>query len=230
MIKVVGLGAGGHAKVVIDILRRIGDYELVGLLDPKEELWGSELEGARILGSDALLPELFGQGVTHAFIGLGSVVDTMPRRRLYEKARCHGFQIVRAIHPQSVVSATAIIGHGPTLLPTSVVNAAATLGDNVIVNTGAIVEHDCIIGDHVHIATGAKLCSTVQVGAGAHIGAGATVRQVIRIGEGAAIGAGAVVVKDVDPGTVVVGVPARVLRRTGYNTLEGASNLSEGPH
>lgn len=230
MIKVIGLGAGGHAKVVIDILRRVGDYELVGLLDPKEDLWGSEIEGVKVLGGDPLLPELFGQAVTHAFIGLGSVADTYPRQRLYEAARRHGFQIVRAIHPQSVVSATASIGHGPTIMPTSVVNAGATLGDNVIVNTGAIVEHDCVIGDHVHLATGARLCSTVQVGEGAHIGAGATVRQVIRIGEGAAIGAGSVVVKDVEPGTVVVGVPARLLRHTGYNTPEGASNMAGESH
>ena len=211
MIRVVGLGAGGHAKVVIEILWLMGGYELVELLDPNQELWGTEILGVPVLGDDNRLPELYDQGVRHAFIGLGTVGDTRPRRRLYEKARRQGFQIVQAIHPRSVIAPSVEIGHGPTIMAGAVINAATRLGDNVIVNTGAIVEHDCVIGDHVHIATGAQLASTVQVGIGAHIGAGATVRQCITIGEGAIVGAGAVVVKDVPPHTVVVGVPARPL-------------------
>lgn len=212
MKQVVGLGAGGHAKVVIEILRAMGGYEFIGLLDPKQELWDTEVLGVPVLGDDALLPELRSQGIHYAFIGLGTVGDTRPRRRLYEKARQKGFEIVQAIHPQAVVAPSVAIGHGPTIMAGAVINAAAKLGDNVIVNTGAIVEHDCIIGDHVHVATGAQLASTVQVGTGAHIGAGATVRQCITIGEGAIVGAGAVVVKDVPNDVTVAGVPARILK------------------
>lgn len=212
MKQVVGLGAGGHAKVVIEILQIVGVYEIVGLLDPKQELWNTEVLGVPVLGDDDLLPQLYEQGIHYAFIGLGTVGDTRPRRRLYEKARRHGFQIVESIHPQAVISPSAEFGEGVTIMAGAVINACTRLGANVIVNTGVVVEHDCVIGDHVHIATGAKLASTVRVGTGAHIGAGATVRQCIAIGEDALVGAGAVVVKDVPPHTVVVGVPARSLR------------------
>jgi UDP-perosamine 4-acetyltransferase len=198
---------------VIEILRLMGTYELVGLLDPKPELWNTRVLGTPVLGDDAMLPDLYRQGVHHAFIGLGSTGDTGPRRRLYEKARREGFQSVGAIHSQAVISPSAQMGKGLTVMAGAVINAAAILGDNVIVNTGAIVEHDCVLADHVHIATGSRLCSTVRVGIGAHIGAGATVRQSITIGEGAIVAAGAAVVKDVDPWTVVAGVPARVLER-----------------
>jgi UDP-perosamine 4-acetyltransferase len=211
VVQVIGIGAGGHAKVVIEALRLIGGYEIVGLLDPKEELWGTDVMGVTVLGNDELLPELYSQGVQHAFIGLGSIGYTNPRRRLYELALGHEFQIVQAIHPQSVVSPYTQIGPGPTIMAAAVINAGAALGENVIVNTGAIVEHDCVIGNHVHIATGARLCSTVLVEAQAHIGAGATVRQCTSIGEGAVVGAGAVVVKNVEPWTVVAGVPATIL-------------------
>jgi UDP-perosamine 4-acetyltransferase len=213
VIRVVGLGAGGHAKVVIEILRLMGGYELVGLLDPKRELWGTGILGIRVLGDDNLLPELYNQGVHHAFIGLGTTGDTRPRRRLYEKVHRQGFQVVQAIHPQAVIAPSVEIGHGPTIMAGAVINAAARLGDNVIVNSGAIIEHDCAIGDHVHIATGARLASTVYVSEGAHIGLSASIRQCIHIGRNAIVGAGAVVVDDVPDSVVVVGVPARTLRR-----------------
>jgi UDP-perosamine 4-acetyltransferase len=154
------------------------------------------------------------------FIGLGSTKDTQPRRRLYELALANGFRSIRTIHPQAIISSSAIIGAGPTIMANAVINAATTLGENVIVNTGAIIEHDCTIGDHVHIATGAKLASTVRVGKGAHIGLGASVRQGISIGECSLVGAGSVVVDDVAPWTVVVGVPARPISHAGLGALK----------
>ncbi len=213
MTQVIGLGAGGHAKVVIETLRLIGGYEIIGLLDPKQELWGIKVLGVPVLGDDQLLSEIFNQGVCWAFIGLGGVGDLQPRRELFEKVRRQGFQIVSAVHPQAIISPSAKIGHGPTVMASATINAAAHLGENVIVNTGAIIEHDCIIGDHVHIATGAKLAGTVHVEAGAHIGLGASILEGIRVGEDAIVGAGAVVVDDVPERVTVVGIPARILKR-----------------
>ena len=91
----------------MEILQLNGGYELVGLLDPKRELWNIEVLGIPVLGDDRLLPEFYDQGVGYAFIGLGTVGDTRPRRDLYEKARRCGFQIVPEIHPQAVVSPSA---------------------------------------------------------------------------------------------------------------------------
>lgn len=213
MVQAIGLGAGGHAKVIIEILRLTGSCDLVGLLDAKSEYWGTEVLGVPILGDDSLLSELYDRGVRYAFIGVGTVGDTQPRKRLYQKVCQLGFQIVPAIHPQAVISPSVEIGQGPTIMANATLNAAARLGDNVIVNTGAIIEHDCIVGNHVHIATGARLAGTVCVGEGTHIGLGASIRQGIYIGHNAIIGAGAVVVRDVPDNVVVVGVPARVLKR-----------------
>lgn len=215
MKQVIGLGAGGHAKVVAEILRLSDDYEFIGLLDPRQELWNTEVLGIPVLGDDSLLPELYERGIRYAFIGLGTVGDTRPRRLLYEKTRRQGFQVVQAIHPQAVVAQSVKIGYGPTIMAGVVINAAAQLGDNVIVNTGAIIEHDCVVGNHVHIATGARLASTVHVGEGAHIGLGSSIRQRIHIGRNAIIGAGAVVVDDVPDNVVVTGIPARILKKVG---------------
>ena len=221
----IGLGAGGHAKVVIEILRQNEQHEIAGLLDPNEELWGTDVLGVPVLGGDQQLSALFKQGIRHAFIGVGSVGETSIRRRLFELASSYGYEMVTAIHSQSVISPSVELGHGPTVMSGAIINASATLGDNVIINTGAIVEHDCIIGHHASVASGAVLASTVRVGVGSHIGAGSTIRQSITIGQGAIIGAGAVVVKDVPNDVIVVGVPARVLRKREQNSADTEGKL-----
>lgn len=212
--KAVGLGAGGHARAVIDAIRLSGAASIVGLLDPGAPV-GTEVEGARVIGNDDLLDGLRRQGVTHVFIGVGGTTSLSTRRALFERAAAAGFAFVDAIHPSAIIAASAVIGRGPAILACAVVNPGARAGDNVIVNTGAIVEHDCTIGSHTHIATGARLAGAVEVGEGAHLGIGCSVRQSIRIGDGALVGAGAVVIQDVPERTVVVGVPARVLRGAG---------------
>ena len=210
---VVGIGAGGHAKGVIEILRAAGGFDLVGLLEIDPELIGSTVLGVPILGDDDMLPHLKEQGVRHFFVGVGSVGDTSNRIRIYEMALALDMEPVVAIHPSAIISRSAEIGKGITVMAGVIVNACVRLGDNVILNTGAILDHDCCIGNHVHVATGARLSGAVRVGAGAHIGAGAVVRQNLTIGRGAIVGVGAAVVRDVEANETVAGVPARRLQR-----------------
>ena len=210
---VIGLGAGGHAKVVIEIIQQYNQYKLVGLLDPKPELKGKSLLGVPILGDDEQLPLIKAQGVEHFFVGLGSTSNLAPRRRLYEFARSLGMKPVTAIHPSAIISPSVLLGEGATVMAGAIINAGVRVGENVIVNSGAIVEHDCVIGHHVHIATGSRLAGAVHVSDNTHIGIGSVIRQLIKIGKSSVIGAGAVVVKDVPNGQIVIGNPARLLSR-----------------
>ena len=208
--KVVGLGAGGHAKVVLEIVKGHVHLKIVGMLDNNSDLHGKKLLGVPVLGDDELLPELLAKGVNRFFVGVGGVGNNQPRQRLFEFAVSLGMKPVSAIHSSAVISPSVTIGSGSVVMAGAIINASTKIGVNNIVNTGAILEHDCVLGDHVHVATGARLASSVTIGDGAHVGIGATIRQLINIGQGATIGAGSVVVKDVQPGSTVMGVPARI--------------------
>ncbi len=213
MISVAGVGAGGHAKVIIDILRQGSQYEVVALTDSNPKLWGSRYCDVPILGDDHLLATLQPK-VQHTFLGIGSVRSNALRPNLYQRVRELGFEFINAIHPTAVISPAAKLGYGVTVMAGAILNPGVSIGDNVIINTGAIVDHDCTIADHSHIAPGVCLSGSVRVGRNCHVGVGACVLQGIAIGDEATIGAGAVVVRDVAPGATVVGVPAKALPRS----------------
>lgn len=215
-LKVVGLGAGGHAKVVIEILKKRDDCEIVGFLDSSPKLAGQRVLGIPVIGDDSLIQGLQDKGISHVFIGVGTVGSTQNRRLLYQRARKAGLEVIQAVHPQAVISQTARLGYGITVMAGAVINALAHIEENVIVNTGSIIEHDCFIGAHSHIATGARLAGGVHIEEGAHVGLGASILQGIRIGKNAVVGAGAVVIRDVPEGTVVVGVPAAPVGKTAF--------------
>lgn len=212
--KVVGLGGGGHAAVVLDILALHGGYDVIGILDADPARRGSRVLGVPVLGGDDLLDDLSsGSGVTHFFVGMGSVGAPTVRRRLFDAGVRHGLIPITTVHPRATVAESATLGEGSAIMAGAVIGVRAIIGDNAIVNTGALVDHDCRVGCHAHVSTGAQLAGGVTIGDGAHVSIGATVIQGVAVGEGAIVGAGAVVLRPVSPHVTVVGVPAHTLDR-----------------
>jgi UDP-perosamine 4-acetyltransferase len=202
------LGAGGHAKVLIDALLLLG-RGIEGVLDPDTGKHGVNILGVRVLGGEELLERRAGADV-RLVNALGSVGRPQLRRQVHERFTARGFGFAGVVHPAACVSPHAEVAGSAQIMAGAVVQAGARIGEDVIINTRASVDHDCVIGAHCHIAPGATLSGDVHVGVGSHIGAGATVLQGVRIGAGCVVGAGAVVLRGVPDGAVVVGVPARV--------------------
>lgn len=202
--KVVIVGAGGHAKVVVDILKSIGQYNIVGLTDSCKI--GSSVQGIKVIGDDSILAHLFANGIHHAFVAIGG---NKKRKEIYQHLKLLGYQFINAISPFAYVSPTAKLGEGVAVMPGAVINAEASVGNNVIINTGATIDHDTVIESFSHIAPGTNIAGNVHVEEGAMIGTGARIIPKVKVGKWTVVGAGAVVIRDVNDFEKVAGVPAR---------------------
>ena len=175
--RVVVVGGGGHAKVVIDILQDTEEVDIVGYTDAGACSDG--LCGCPYLGTDAILSDLFRSGVPYAFIAIGW---NQRRMDLFRLIRGIGFEFVNAISPRACLSAYARIGEGVAVMPGAVINAGARIGDGAIINTNASVDHDCVVGQFAHVGPGASLAGCIRLGEGAFLGTGCAVVPDIEIG------------------------------------------------
>ena len=207
---IAGLGAGGHAKCVVEAVRSVVRFRVVALLDADPALAGATVLGCPVIAGDGVAALRAG-GVDHAFVGIGGTGDAGPRRTAAALLREAGFLLPAIVHRSASVARSAALAEGAQVLAGAVVGADAALGRDALVNAGAIVGHDVVVGECAHLASGARVAGAAVVGPGAHVGTGAVVLQGLRVGAGAVIGAGAVVVEDVPAGARVAGVPATPL-------------------
>lgn len=204
---VIVIGAGGHAKVLVDALGQLG-RRILFVTEESPGRFGQLMRGVPIEGTDSLILD-YDLDAVELVNGVGSVAQPHQRQQVFERFLYRGYRFATVIHPTATVSADTIIADGVQIMAGAVVQPGVLIGANTILNTSCSIDHDCTIGAHTHIAPGVTLSGNVAVGPGGHIGTGATVIQGMTVGNGALVGAGAVVVKDVAPGAKVVGVPAR---------------------
>lgn len=207
MIKIIIIGGGGHAKVIISILKKIIDYEIVGYTDIGNK---GEILGIKYLGNDKILEELFlNNNIKNAAIGIGQIKNVKSREKTIEKLIKIGFEFPVIISPDSVINEDVKIGQGTVVMDGVIINSGSFIGDFSIINTKVSIDHDCKIGDYVHIAPGVTISGGVKIGSDTLIGAGATIIQYKEIGKNIIIGAGSTVLKNLIESGTYFGNPAR---------------------
>jgi len=199
----VVIGAGGHAKVVVELARSCG-FDVVGCLDADDT--PRLLVGAPVIGKDEIASSLLSDGVRFSALGIG---NNRVRERLGGELEALGFTLPALISPDAVMSPSAQVERGVIVMPGAVLNAECRIGPFGIVNTSASVDHDCRLGIAVHVAPGSRLAGSVVVGDRAMIGVGSAVAPGVSIGSDAILGAGATAIHDIPSNTIAVGTPAR---------------------
>lgn len=198
---VVIIGAGGHAKVIADIIIKSGD-NLIGFLDDNIEKDTVIIAGYKVIGN---LNNRFILNKEYKFII--AIGDNKKRKDIVDKTPDMNFY--KAIHPNAQIGLDVEIEEGTVIMANAVINSSAKIGKHCIINSGAIIEHDNIIKDYVHISPNSSLGGTITVGECTHIGIGAVIKNNINICDKCTIGAGAVVVNNIKEEGTYIGVPAK---------------------
>jgi acetyltransferase EpsM len=216
-MRILIVGAGGHAQVVADILLKMKDKDKklmpIGFLDDRQALHGKNFLGLPVLG-----PLSSSSSIEHEAI-IVAIGDNGIRKRLFEEYQHKGERFFTACHPSSVLASQVSLGIGSMICAGTVLNPSSVVGANVILNTGCTIDHHNNIGDHVHVAPGVSLGGAVTIGEGTLIGIGATVMPQCRIGEWSIVGAGSVVNRSLQNHVLAFGIPARVIRKLERKSL-----------
>lgn len=209
MNRIVIIGGGGHAKVLISNLKKLNSYEIVGYTDFAD--MGTILN-IKYLSNDEILKELNDDHVHYAAIGVGSITTSDIREKIYKNALNLGYEFPTIISRSAIVNEHIEIGEATMAFDGVVINSGSKIGKGVILNTNSTIEHDCKIDDFAHIAPGVTLSGGVSVGKYAMIGVGSSIVQGVKIGKRVLIGAGSVVTKDILESGTYVGCPARRIK------------------
>ncbi len=211
-------GSSGHAKVLADIIKLNG-FKVIALFDNNPEAKAC-LEGIPLFigfsGFQQWLCEqksLYGIGAALA-IGGNRGKD---RLELAEKIQLTRLCFPTIIHPSAVVSESTSVSNGCQILANTVIAADVSINSFSIINNSSNIDHECTLGFGVHIAPGAVLCGCVTIGDNSFIGAGAVILPRIQIGKSVVVGAGAVVTRNIPDNVVVIGNPAKIIRKNKYD-------------
>ncbi|MCJ0972456.1 acetyltransferase [Pseudomonas sp. PS1] len=212
-LPLVMLGAGGHAKVLLSLIRA-AEMNVVGVCDPVLAENGiRKWRGLIVLGADEALDAINPASVG-LVNGIGQLAASTARRRVFERFKEKGFSFPVLVHPTAWVDESTVLSEGVQVMAGAVIQADVTVGLNSIINTSASIDHDCYLGSHIHVAPGATVCGHVNLSDFVFIATGATVIQAIHIGESAIVGAGATVVRNLGPGETLLGAAARNISQT----------------
>jgi sugar O-acyltransferase (sialic acid O-acetyltransferase NeuD family) len=205
------IGGGGHAKVIISILKKFKDFRIKGYLDPQDN---GELLGVPYLGIDSQISDLvLESNIRNAVLAVGQIGLGKARYDIWCRLRAQQqLSFPKIISPDAIVNEGVVIDHAVMVMDGAIINTGAKVGLGVIANTHCTIEHDVQLSDWVHVAPGATILGGVTVGRFSMIGAGSTVVEGTNIAAEIIVGAGATVIHDlVEPG-VYVGTPARRLK------------------
>jgi sugar O-acyltransferase (sialic acid O-acetyltransferase NeuD family) len=206
-VKLVLVGAGGHASDVLAVLEAMGFRDVVGLVaDTPIDMRRFKGRAVEPLGLISDLPDI---GATHYLIAVGY---SAPRKSVAGRIAALNLEPFTAIHPQAVVHPSVTVGAGTVVMAGAVISPMASLGRHVCVHHNCVIGHDCQISDFATVLPTASVSGDTALGEACLVGSGSVIREKVCIGANAVVGAGAIVLADVPSGATVLGSPARPRR------------------
>ena len=209
MKEIVVIGGGGHAKVIISILKRLKEYEISGYTDKKDK---GPILGVKYLGDDSILINIKEKN-KHSVLGIGQIKTAAVRLKIVESLKKIGYDFPVIIAPTAIINEDVSIAEGSVVMDGVVINAGTKIGKFSIINTNCSIDHDCILGDYNHIAPGVTLSGNVKTGDRVLLGTGSCVIQEKKIVSDCIVAAGSSVQKSLVKSGIYRGNPAKFIKK-----------------
>jgi acetyltransferase EpsM len=213
--KLIIVGAGGLGSEVASVVKRVTSdaprFELLGYCDDSAEKRGQKIEGFPVLGTaEQIDRELDSKPSFVCAIGNNRI-----RLEVVKRLLGLGWKGATIVDPSVYCAETVKIGPGSYVAPKSTLSPYVEIGSHVIVNFGASITHNVKLENYSQVAPGAGVMGFGTLKEGAFVAANGAVMPGVTIGAWATLGACSFAMHDVPDGATAVGVPARVVFRSG---------------
>jgi sugar O-acyltransferase (sialic acid O-acetyltransferase NeuD family) len=221
--KILIFGTGGNCIDILDTINEINYskqqqiYKCIGFLDDDPQKWHKEFYGTKVLGPLASASEYKDCFFVN---GIGSTSNFWKKEEIIAQAGICLERFETIIHPTAAVSKMATLGYGTVVFQNVTITSNVTIGHHVMILPNAVISHDDIVGAYTCIAGGVCVSGNVKIGHSCYLGTNCALMSEIKLGDYCLIGMGSVVLTDVPDNSVMVGNPARFLRKTGEITVE----------
>lgn len=200
--KVIIYGGGGLSKMIIETVRVLGCYQIVGVIDDHMKK-GEDIIGSPVLGGAEILNDLYHQGIRMAVNSVGGIGNYQVRLKVFRQLAESGFVCPAIVHPTTHIDPSAHLSAGVLVLAQSYVSGHAFIGHGSLINNSVVVSHDCVLGVCTNLSPGAMTAGDVHIGDFTQVGMNATINIGVKVGSRCLIGNGATIKADVPPDTRV---------------------------
>jgi sugar O-acyltransferase (sialic acid O-acetyltransferase NeuD family) len=198
------IGSGGHASVLLDVLKMC-DRKVLGVVDPKLLKEGKSMfNGLKVLGDDSQITK-FDTLEVELVNGIGPSTSSFKKQEIENRYSSLGYTFATVIHPSAIINCDAIIGIGVQIMAGAIIQSGVSIAKGCVINSGSIIEHDCMLSSFVHVAPGAVLCGNVKLLDNVYVGANAVITQNIKVSENSIVGAGTTLTKNLGASIKYIG-------------------------
>lgn len=197
-------GSGRELEEMIVLHPELSDKwsELVFIDDTKE---AGLLRDHKMMPFDSFVKE-YNPENAQVTIAVG---EPEGRRFLHERVVSNGYTLATVVSPKANISKYATLGNGVVVKDNTLVSCEAVVSDNVYIQENAIIGHDVHVNENCQISVSVFIGGRSVIEKNSYLGASSSIREDTTIGEGSIVSMGAVVLKDVRPGKIAMGNPAR---------------------
>ena len=206
MKNIIVFGAGEFGTLIQNVMSYNQDFQIAAFGDDNMDKSKITTGNVPLFNQGDLFQFAKENEIQTAIVAIGNNRVRGVKYNLFKDA---GFEMLSIVHPKALIDTKVVFGDNVIIEMGTAIHTHSKIGNNVFLGGDALIGHHNIIGNHVLVGGNASFGGAVVVEDYASIGVGSSIKPGVTIGKDAVVGVGAVVIKDVEPGTTVVGVPAK---------------------